>query len=72
MLAGKAWATYLGESIPKKLNRGNMYRISWDVQNDGKVTVSIEDPVYPYSWGMQPLRAAYANLKTFFYDWQTH
>lgn len=69
MMRGTSWATYVGESVTKKLNRGNMYKISWNVQKDGKVSVTIDDPVYPPGWGVKPLKAMYASYKHFELDW---
>lgn len=69
MMRGTSWATYVGESVTKKLNRGNMYKISWNVQKDGKVSVTIDDPVYPPGWGVKPLKAMYASYKHFKLDW---
>ena len=69
MMRGTSWATYVGESVTMKLNRGNMYKISWNVQKDGKVSVTIDDPVYPPGWGVKPLKAMYASYKHFELDW---
>ena len=66
---GYSWSTYLGFEIPKYLNYRNMYVIEWNVQKDGSVNVSIDDPYYGETPKRTFMKAWYKNIEDFKTDW---